>query len=91
MLEAVCSFFRYCLIKLYFYDFRERYKKPTWETSVPDSHKLTDDDVTKFVNSIKSVAFQAMFSRMGTIEVNQALQHLATLRPELIIPVVLER
>uniref|UniRef100_A0A2K5QC34 Proteasome activator complex subunit 4 n=1 Tax=Cebus imitator TaxID=2715852 RepID=A0A2K5QC34_CEBIM len=27
---------------------RERYKKPSWLTPVPDSHKLTDQDVTDF-------------------------------------------
>lgn len=67
----------------------ERYKKLTWETPVPDSHKLTEDDITKFVLSIKHVAMQAMFSKMG-FEVSQAMQHLATLRPELIIPDIVE-
>ncbi|GLH02190.1 Proteasome activator complex subunit 4 [Gryllus bimaculatus] len=67
----------------------ERYKKLTWETPVPESHKLTEDDITRFVLSVKPVAMQAMFSKMG-LEVSQAMQHLATLRPQLIIPEIVE-
>jgi proteasome activator subunit 4 len=70
---------------------RERYKKLTWETPVPDSHRLTEEDITNFVESIKPVAMQAMFSKMGLIEVSQAFQHLATLRPAIIIPQIIER
>jgi hypothetical protein len=70
---------------------RERYKKLTWETRVPDSHRLTEEDITNFVESIKPVAMQAMFSKMGLIEVSQAFQHLATLRPAIIIPQIIER
>ena len=58
---------------------------------MPESHKLTDDDVINFVESLKPVAMQAMFSKMGFAEVSQALQHLATLSPNLIIPQVVER
>nr|CAD7425108.1 unnamed protein product [Timema monikensis] len=68
----------------------ERYKK-TWETQVPDSHKLTEDDITSFVESVQPVAMQAMFSKLGATDVIHALQHLATLRPSLIIPKVIER
>lgn len=70
---------------------RERYKKLTWETPIPDSHRLTEKDITDFVESIKPVAMQAMFSKMGLVEVSQALQHLATLRPTVIIPQIIER
>nr|CAD7597822.1 unnamed protein product [Timema genevievae] len=68
----------------------ERYKK-TWETQVPDSHKLTEEDITSFVESVQPVAMQAMFSKLGATDVIHALQHLATLRPSLIIPQVIER
>lgn len=34
---------------------------------------------------------QAMFSKMGLAEVSQAFQHLATLRPAIIIPQIVER
>uniref|UniRef100_A0A2K5P667 Proteasome activator complex subunit 4 n=1 Tax=Cercocebus atys TaxID=9531 RepID=A0A2K5P667_CERAT len=70
---------------------RERYKKPSWLTPVPDSHKLTDQDVTDFVQCIIQPVLLAMFSKTGSLEAAQALQNLALMRPELVIPPVLER
>ncbi|KAG9484281.1 hypothetical protein GDO78_009934 [Eleutherodactylus coqui] len=70
---------------------RERYKKPSWLTPVPDSHKLSDQDVTDFVQSIMQPVLLAMFSKTGSLEAAQALQNLALMRPELVIPPVLER
>lgn len=70
---------------------RERYKKPTWLNTVPDSHKLTDQDITDFVESIKQPVVLAMFSKIGSLEAAQALQNLALMRPELVIPPVLEK
>nr|DBA27145.1 TPA: hypothetical protein GDO54_011320 [Pyxicephalus adspersus] len=70
---------------------RERYKKPSWLTPVPDSHKLSDQDVTDFVESIMQPVLLAMFSKTGSLEAAQALQNLALMRPELVIPPVLER
>lgn len=74
----------------YFY-FRERYAKPTWETPISDSHKLTDSDIDAFVKSMMPVAMTAMFSKFGVNDACQALQHLATMRPNLVIPNMLER
>ncbi|OXB74298.1 UNVERIFIED_CONTAM: hypothetical protein H355_006827 [Colinus virginianus] len=70
---------------------RERYKKPTWLTPVPDSHKLTDQDITDFVECIIQPVLLAMFSKTGSLEAAQALQNLALMRPELVIPPVLEK
>ncbi|CAJ0962986.1 unnamed protein product [Ranitomeya imitator] len=70
---------------------RERYKKPSWLTPVPDSHKLSDQDVTDFVQSVMQPVLLAMFSKTGSLEAAQALQNLALMRPELVIPPVLER
>ncbi|MEE6474289.1 hypothetical protein FKM82_010338 [Ascaphus truei] len=70
---------------------RERYKKLSWLTPVPDSHKLTDQDVTDFVESIIQPVLLAMFSKTGSLEAAQALQNLALMRPELVIPPVLEK
>ncbi|KAM5165243.1 proteasome activator complex subunit 4 [Mantella aurantiaca] len=70
---------------------RERYKKPSWLTPVPESHKLSDQDVTDFVESIIQPVLLAMFSKTGSLEAAQALQNLALMRPELVIPPVLER
>ncbi|XP_010009291.1 PREDICTED: proteasome activator complex subunit 4-like, partial [Nestor notabilis] len=70
---------------------RERYKKMTWLTPVPESHKLTDQDVTDFVECIIQPVLLAMFSKTGSLEAAQALQNLALMRPELVIPPVLEK
>ncbi|XP_061414922.1 proteasome activator complex subunit 4 isoform X2 [Lethenteron reissneri] len=69
----------------------ERYRKPSWQTPVPPSHKLTEDDVTAFVESLMQPVLLAMFSKIGSLDAAQALQNLALVRPELVIPPVLEK
>ncbi|CAH0386282.1 unnamed protein product [Bemisia tabaci] len=70
---------------------RERIKKPTWETPIPDSHKLTEEDITNFVESLKPTVLRAMFSKMNMSDVSSAVKHLSILRPELIVPAVIDR
>ncbi|KAL4238306.1 Proteasome activator complex subunit 4 [Mactra antiquata] len=70
---------------------KERYKKPTWMKPIPDSHKLTDEEITRFVQSMKSTVFTCMFSKYGSQDSAVALRHLSTLRPELIVPPLLEK
>uniref|UniRef100_A0A6B2EKU9 Proteasome activator complex subunit 4 n=1 Tax=Phlebotomus kandelakii TaxID=1109342 RepID=A0A6B2EKU9_9DIPT len=69
----------------------ERYRKPSWMRRVPEEHRLTEDCVTAFVVSMKPVAFQVMYSRVGSSDVGKVFKLLADLRPELIIPGVIER
>ncbi|XP_076166569.1 proteasome activator complex subunit 4 isoform X2 [Ptiloglossa arizonensis] len=70
---------------------KERYGKQTWETPVPEEYKLTDSDVDAFVKSMMPVTMTAMLSKLCVCDSSQALQHLVTMRPSLIIPDVLER
>lgn len=70
---------------------RERYKKPCWITPIPSSHRLTDDNITEFVETMKQPVLMAMFSKTGSMDAAQALQNLALMRPELVIPPVLEK
>ncbi|XP_012226473.1 proteasome activator complex subunit 4B-like [Linepithema humile] len=70
---------------------KERYAKPTWETPIPDNYKLTDSDVDSFVKGILPTAMTAMYSKFAINEACQALQFLATMRPSLVIPNILER
>lgn len=70
---------------------RERYKKPCWITPIPSSHRLTDDNITEFVESMKQPVLMAIFSKTGSMDAAQALQNLALMRPELVIPPVLEK
>ncbi|CAH1169598.1 unnamed protein product [Phaedon cochleariae] len=69
----------------------ERYKTPSWEFEVPEHHKLTDDDIGRFVNILKPCIEHAMFNRMGMQDTSLTLQYLASLRPNIIIPMTLEK
>ena len=70
---------------------RERVALKSWKTPVPDSYKLTDEDVTRFVKSMQPVVFMAMFSKFGSHDASVALKHLASMRPEIIVPPLLEK
>lgn len=70
---------------------RERYKEMKWLIPVPEAYKLTDAQVTDFVESLKSSVFVAMFSKFGSHDASMALRSLATLRPEIVVPPLLEK
>lgn len=69
----------------------ERYKKKSWETPIPNSYKLRDADITRFVNIMKPCVEQAIYSLQGAGEVQHAMQYLASLRPEIIVPIALDK
>lgn len=71
--------------------FNERHRKKSWDKRVPEEYKLTDDDIARFVSIMKPCVEQAMFSRQGLQDVRLALQYLASLRPDIIVPVALEK
>ncbi|XP_055613465.1 proteasome activator complex subunit 4B-like isoform X2 [Uranotaenia lowii] len=77
----------------YFFDrlILERYRKHPFRRPIPESHKLTEDCVTAFVECMKPVAYQAMYSRLNPQDVGKIFQHLADLRPALIIPTIIDR
>lgn len=58
---------------------------------IPESHKLTDAEITGFVEGMKSTVFLSMFSKYGSQDSAVALRHLSTMRPELIVPPLLEK
>lgn len=70
--------------------YRERYKKASWETPIPASHHLREETITRFVNALKPIINVAMFSRYGSADSAFALQHLSAIRPEIVIPPLLE-
>ncbi|GFW26343.1 proteasome activator complex subunit 4 [Trichonephila clavipes] len=70
---------------------RERYLKSSWLAPIPEEYKLTNQEVTDFVNSVVPAALLSMFSKRGCIDSATALQNLGALRPELVIPPILER
>ncbi|KAM9336338.1 proteasome activator complex subunit 4B-like [Symphorus nematophorus] len=70
---------------------RERHAAPSWITLVPESQRLTDEDLQEFTRSLIGAALLAMFSKTGSTDAAYALQNLALLTPELAIPPVLEK
>lgn len=70
---------------------KERHQKRSWQTAVPETHQLTEGDIDTFVGIMKPIVVYAIYSRQGTADVSQALQHLATLRPAVIVPLVLDK
>ncbi|KAA8581409.1 hypothetical protein FQN60_002990 [Etheostoma spectabile] len=70
---------------------RERHAVPSWITLVPESQRLTDEDLQEFTRSLTGATLQAMFSKTGSTDAAFALQNLALLTPELAIPPVLEK
>nr|CAH7732828.1 unnamed protein product [Callosobruchus chinensis] len=69
----------------------ERYKTPSWDYCCPDTHKITDADIDRFVNILMPCLEHAMFSRMGSQDTALALNYLASIKPNLIIPMTLEK
>ncbi|CAK9822685.1 Proteasome activator complex subunit 4 [Anthophora retusa] len=88
MLKGILVKLSFCFItRLH----RERYAKPTWETPIPEEYKLTDNDVDAFVKSMMPVTMTAVFNKLCVNDASQVLQYLATMRPSLVIPYVLEK
>lgn len=68
-----------------------RYKKPSWDNYVPEEAKLTDAQITEFVEIMCPVVFLGLFGKYGAHETASALYQLALLRPEKVIPQHLEK
>lgn len=87
-LKQLLSKLPYCFVtRLH----EERYKKTSSGFEVPKHKKLTEKDIDRFVLSMQPVIMQAMFSRFALNDTVKALQSLALLRPEIIIPPLIER
>lgn len=70
---------------------RERYKKMRWERQVPVGYHMTDRTITRFVTALTPVINLAIFSRHGSMDAAQALQHLSAIRPEIVVPPLLDK
>ena len=71
--------------------FRERYKIRRWEPNIPFSHMIEDADIEEFVTIIKPVALFTLYSKLGSMTASKVLQNLAYLRPDLILPILLNK
>jgi Proteasome-substrate-size regulator, mid region len=71
--------------------FREHKARPVWFFTPPESYRLTEQDITDFVNCIKEYAFISIFNKTYNEEAAKACQYLSILRPELIVPTIVEK
>ena len=67
----------------------ERHLK-TWVPPVPEDSQLSNDDITQLVKGMTTVASLAIFNKTGSNDSAAAMQCLAMLRPEVIIPPLLD-
>lgn len=71
--------------------FRERKEKIEWFPSVPDGVKLKDADVDAFVQCLLPLLKMAMFSKFGSADAASTYHNLALIRPEMVLPDLLDR
>jgi len=69
----------------------ERRTRPFWHSVPRQTAQLTEDDITNFVNCIKDYVFMSIFNKDYDNEAAVACQYLSILRPELIIPTILDK
>jgi len=81
--------FRVCIIYTKFC--RERKAHPVWFFTPQKSYRLTEQDITDFVHCIKEYAIISIFNKNHADEAAKACQYLSILRPELIVPLIIEK
>ncbi|CAF2908164.1 unnamed protein product, partial [Rotaria sp. Silwood2] len=68
----------------------ERKSDPIWHFNPPESYRITENDITDFVNCVKECVFISIFNKAHLEEAAKACQFLSMLRPELIVPPLVE-
>jgi proteasome activator subunit 4 len=72
--------------------YKERHaKKQHWGSKIPDEKKISDENITRFVGSLMPIVMHGMYSKSGIEVFGSVLQNLAFLRPEIVIPPVIEK
>ena len=56
-----------------------------------ESSKITDMEIEKFVTILKDVTLFSMYSKSGSYQAASAIQNLAVLRADLVLPDLLDR
>ncbi|RDD38509.1 Proteasome activator complex subunit 4 [Trichoplax sp. H2] len=69
----------------------ERKPKKTWVPKIPKEYHITDDDITTFVENIRPIAMLLLFTKHLSDEVALIIQNLSILRPEIMLPPLLDR
>lgn len=71
--------------------YRERFPKNTWVTPIPQEAKLTDAELTAFVECLKPAVMLAVFHKSGSFDAAGALQNLALIKPDIVLPTLLDK
>lgn len=87
----VVYFFLSCLIWCQSFFTRERFPKNSWETPIPEESKLKDEELTAFVECLKPAVMLAVFNKGGSFDAAGALQNLALIRPDIVLPALLDK
>ncbi|CAF3716099.1 unnamed protein product [Rotaria sp. Silwood1] len=69
----------------------ERKIRPHWNFKPHESYRLTEQNITNFVNCIKDYVFMSICNQDYIEDAAKACQYLSILRPELIIPPIMDR
>ncbi|CAF3998522.1 unnamed protein product, partial [Adineta steineri] len=69
----------------------ERKAHPVWFFTPLSTHRLTEDNITDFVNCLKEYVFISIFNQDYMETAVEACHYLSILRPELIIPSIIEK
>nr|CAB3265251.1 proteasome activator complex subunit 4B [Phallusia mammillata] len=85
------SFLQQLTVKFSARLFRERHKKKFWEPKIPESHLIRDEDIEAFVEILKPVTVLMLYGKLGSLVGSRVLQILAFLKPESIVPLLLEK
>ncbi|KAK3731823.1 hypothetical protein QZH41_020179, partial [Actinostola sp. cb2023] len=70
---------------------REKFSEPSWQTETPQDKKLSDNDINQFVESLKPAVMLAIFNKFGSFDAANSLQHLAMMKPDLVLPTLLDK
>ncbi|XP_032233646.1 proteasome activator complex subunit 4 isoform X2 [Nematostella vectensis] len=70
---------------------KEKFQKASWVLPTPEDFKLKDTDITAFVESLKPTVMLAIFNKYGSYDAANALQHLAMMKPEIVLPTLLDK
>ncbi|CAF4737571.1 unnamed protein product, partial [Rotaria socialis] len=62
-----------------------------WQFKPLQSYRLTEQDITDFVNCAKEYVFISIFNKTYQEDAAKAFRHLTMLRPELVVPAIVEQ
>ena len=71
--------------------YRERFAKLSWETPIPKEAHLTEDELLKFVECLKPPVILSVFHKSGSFDAAGALHNLALIKPDIVLPTLLEK